>query len=98
MAELAQLNRARRSRALNDRGLDRRAGGDERARGHGDVGDDDVELPMSGETLTSSAGVTPASVTPAYYTSVRTRRGKAPVRSDRCLLPSKTKPVRCPAS
>ena len=31
------------------------------------------------------------------YTSVRTRRGKAPVRSDRCLMPGKTKPVRCPA-
>jgi hypothetical protein len=30
------------------------------------------------------------------YTSVRTRRGKAPVRSDRCLKPGKTKPVRCP--
>jgi hypothetical protein len=32
------------------------------------------------------------------YTSVRTRRGKAPVRIDRCLMPGKTKPVRCPAS
>jgi hypothetical protein len=32
------------------------------------------------------------------YTSVRTRSGKAPVRSDRCLMPGKTKPVRCPAS
>jgi hypothetical protein len=32
------------------------------------------------------------------YTSVRTRRGKAPVRSDRCLMPGKTRPVRCPAS
>jgi hypothetical protein len=31
------------------------------------------------------------------YTSVRTRRGKAPVRVDRCLMPGKTKPVRCPA-
>jgi len=30
------------------------------------------------------------------YTSVRTRRGKAPVRIDRCLKPGKTKPVRCP--
>ena len=30
------------------------------------------------------------------YMRVRTRRGKAPVRSDRCLMPSKTKPVRCP--
>jgi hypothetical protein len=32
------------------------------------------------------------------YTRVRTRRGKAPVRIDRCLMPGKTKPVRCPAS
>lgn len=31
------------------------------------------------------------------YTRVRTRRGKAPVRLDRCLMPGKTKPVRCPA-
>jgi hypothetical protein len=31
------------------------------------------------------------------YMSVRTRRGKAPVRVDRCLMPGKTKPVRCPA-
>jgi hypothetical protein len=31
------------------------------------------------------------------YMRLRTRRGKAPVRSDRCLMPSKTKPVRCPA-
>ena len=31
------------------------------------------------------------------YTRVRTRRGKAPVRIDRCLMPGKTKPVRCPA-
>ena len=30
------------------------------------------------------------------YTRVRTRRGKAPVRIDRCLMPGKTKPVRCP--
>jgi hypothetical protein len=32
------------------------------------------------------------------YTSVRTRKGKAPVRSDRCLMPGKTTPSRCPAS
>jgi hypothetical protein len=32
------------------------------------------------------------------YTRVRTRRGKAPVRLDRCLLPGKTKAVRCPTS
>ena len=31
------------------------------------------------------------------YTRVRTRRGKAPVRIDRCLMPGRTKPVRCPA-
>jgi hypothetical protein len=31
------------------------------------------------------------------YTRVRTRRGKAPVRIDRCVMPGKTKPVRCPA-
>ena len=31
------------------------------------------------------------------YTRIRTRRGKAPVRLDRCLVPGKTKPVRCPA-
>jgi len=30
------------------------------------------------------------------YTSVRTRRGKAPMRSDRCLMPGKTKPSLCP--
>jgi hypothetical protein len=30
------------------------------------------------------------------YTRVRTRRGKAPVRIDRCLMPGKTRPVRCP--
>ena len=30
------------------------------------------------------------------YTKLRTRRGKAPVRSDRCLMPGKTKPSRCP--
>src|SRR4051794_36864309 len=31
------------------------------------------------------------------YTRVRTRRGKAPVRIDRCVMPGKTKAVRCPA-
>jgi hypothetical protein len=30
------------------------------------------------------------------YTKLRTRRGKAPVRSDLCLMPGKTKPARCP--
>jgi hypothetical protein len=30
------------------------------------------------------------------FTRVRTRRGKAPVRIDRCLMPSRTRPVRCP--
>jgi hypothetical protein len=30
------------------------------------------------------------------YTRVRTRRGKAPVRIDRCLMPGKSKPVKCP--
>jgi hypothetical protein len=30
------------------------------------------------------------------YTKLRTRRGKAPVRSDRCLMPGKTLPSRCP--
>jgi hypothetical protein len=32
------------------------------------------------------------------YTRVRTRRGKAPSRIDRCLMPGKTKPVRCPTA
>lgn len=32
------------------------------------------------------------------YTRVRTRRGKAPVRTDRCLMPGKTKAVRCPTA
>ena len=32
------------------------------------------------------------------YTRIRTRRGKAPVRIDRCLMPGKTKPVRCPTA
>jgi hypothetical protein len=31
------------------------------------------------------------------YTRVRTRKGKAPVRIDRCLMPGKSKPVRCPS-
>jgi hypothetical protein len=30
------------------------------------------------------------------YTRVRTRRGKAPLRIDRCLMPGSTRPVRCP--
>ena len=30
------------------------------------------------------------------YTRIRTRRGKAPVRVDRCLMPAKTNSVRCP--
>jgi hypothetical protein len=30
------------------------------------------------------------------YTRVRTRKGKAPVRIDRCLMPGKTRPVKCP--
>ncbi len=30
------------------------------------------------------------------YTRVRTRRGKAPLRLDRCLMPGKTRPVVCP--
>jgi hypothetical protein len=30
------------------------------------------------------------------YTRVKTRRGKAPLRIDRCLMPGSTKPVRCP--
>ena len=32
------------------------------------------------------------------YTRIRTRRGKAPVRVDRCLMPGNTTPVRCPES
>jgi hypothetical protein len=32
------------------------------------------------------------------YMRLRTRRGKAPVRSDRCLMPGETKPVRCPTA
>jgi len=30
------------------------------------------------------------------YTRIRTRRGKAPLRIDRCLMPGSTRPVRCP--
>jgi len=30
------------------------------------------------------------------YTRVRTRKGKAPLRIDRCLMPGKRKPVKCP--
>ena len=32
------------------------------------------------------------------YTRVRTRRGKAPLRLDRCLMPGKTRPVICPTA
>jgi hypothetical protein len=32
------------------------------------------------------------------YTRVTTRRGKAPVRIDRCLPPGSTRPVRCPTA
>jgi hypothetical protein len=32
------------------------------------------------------------------YTRVRTRRGRAPLRSDRCLMPGRTQPVRCPTA
>jgi hypothetical protein len=32
------------------------------------------------------------------YTRLKTRRGKAPVRIDRCLMPGSTRPVRCPAA
>ena len=32
------------------------------------------------------------------YTRVKTRRGKAPVRIDRCLMPGSTRPVRCPTA
>jgi hypothetical protein len=31
------------------------------------------------------------------YTRIRTRRGKAPLRIDRCLMPDETKPVTCPS-
>ena len=30
------------------------------------------------------------------FTRVQTRKGKAPLRIDRCLMPGKTKPVKCP--
>lgn len=32
------------------------------------------------------------------YTRIRTRKGKAPLRVDRCLMPGKTRPVRCPTA
>ena len=32
------------------------------------------------------------------YTRVRTRRGKAPSRIDRCLMPGETEPVKCPTA
>lgn len=32
------------------------------------------------------------------YTRIKTRRGKAPVRIDRCLLPGSTRPVKCPTA
>jgi hypothetical protein len=32
------------------------------------------------------------------YTRMKTRRGKAPVRLDRCLMPGKTRPVKCPTA
>ncbi len=32
------------------------------------------------------------------YTHVRTRRGKPPVRLDRCLMPGSTRPVKCPTA
>ena len=32
------------------------------------------------------------------YTRLKTRRGKAPLRIDRCLMPSTTKPVKCPTA
>ena len=32
------------------------------------------------------------------YTRVKTRRGKAPLRIDRCLMPGKTRPVKCPTA
>jgi hypothetical protein len=32
------------------------------------------------------------------YTRVQTRKGKAPLRIDRCLMPGKTRPVKCPAA
>jgi len=32
------------------------------------------------------------------YTRVKTRKGKAPLRIDRCLMPGNTRPVRCPTA
>jgi hypothetical protein len=32
------------------------------------------------------------------YTRMRTRKGKAPLRIDRCLRPGRTRPVKCPAA
>jgi hypothetical protein len=32
------------------------------------------------------------------YTRIQTRRGKAPLRIDRCLMPGKTRPVKCPTA
>jgi hypothetical protein len=32
------------------------------------------------------------------YTRLTTRRGKAPLRIDRCLMPGSTRPVRCPSA
>ncbi len=32
------------------------------------------------------------------YARVKTRRGKAPLRIDRCLMPGSTRPVRCPTA
>ena len=32
------------------------------------------------------------------YTKVTTRRGKAPLRVDRCLMPGKSRPVKCPTA
>ena len=32
------------------------------------------------------------------YTKIRFRRGKAPVRTDRCLIPGAPAPVQCPAA
>jgi hypothetical protein len=32
------------------------------------------------------------------YTRLKTRRGKVPLRIDRCLMPGSTRPVRCPAA
>ena len=32
------------------------------------------------------------------YTGVKTRKGKAPLRIDRCLMPGQTRPVTCPTA